>query len=118
RVVVGDRDRVAVGRVDRNRVRLTIAAAGHPPAQVDGDLPHAGSGQIVDRDVVGVLALRLELDTLDTAEIDVAVGTGEQRPGAAGRDGDGLAFIGAVEVERIEAGSALDYVIAVERIPD
>ena len=64
------------------------------------------------------LALSLELDALDTVEIDVAVGTGEQRPGAVGRDDDVLAYIGAAEVERVEAAAALDHVIAVARIPD
>ena len=78
---------LAVGRDDVDRVRLTIAAAVHARPQVDGDLLHVGSGQIVDRDVVGVLALSVELDALDTVEIhgDVAGGTGERRPGAVGR---------------------------------
>src|SRR6516165_4663640 len=105
-VVVGDRDRLAVGRVDENFVHATIAAAGQPTPKVDGDLLHvgsglivdrdvvgptpkvdgdllhAGSGQIVDRDVVGELALvsSLELDALDTGEIDGAAGTQERRP--------------------------------------
>ena len=65
-----------------------------------------------------MLALSLELDALDTVEIDVAVGTGEQRPGAAGRDDDVLAYICAAEVERVEAAAALDHVIAVAGIPN
>jgi hypothetical protein len=66
-----------VGRVDENLVHLSIAAAGRPTSQVDGDLLHVGSGQIVDRDVVGELALvsSLELDALDTGEIDGTAGT-------------------------------------------
>ncbi len=78
-VVVGDCE-VVVGRKDINGVRLTIAAAGRPCPQVDGDLLHAGSGQILDRDVVGELALSIELDALDTGEIDGAADTGELRP--------------------------------------
>ena len=67
-----------------------------------------------------VLAHSLELDALDTVEIlgDVAGGTGEQRPGAVGRDVDVLSGIGAAEVERVEAVTALDHVAAVARIPD
>src|SRR5215475_3506687 len=41
-VVVGDRDCLAVGRVDENLVHLTIAAG--PTSQVEGDLFHVSSG--------------------------------------------------------------------------
>ncbi len=39
-------------------------------------------------------------------------------PRAVGLDGEGLATIFAVEVERVEAGLAVDRVVAVARIPD
>src|SRR5262245_21294852 len=80
-VIVGDSDRVAGGRVDGDGVHFTVATAARPCPQVDGDLPHVGSGQIVDRNIVGVLTLCLELDALDTVEIDIAPGTCEHRPG-------------------------------------
>ena len=73
-----------------------------PTPKVDGDLLHAGSGQIVDRDVVGVLALSLELDALDTGETNGAGakrGTVERRPDnvvvfiVGGIDAEGLAVV-------------------------
>src|SRR5262249_61204081 len=69
-VVVHDRDRVvAVGRVDDDRVGRTIAAsAAGLRAQVDGDLAHAGSGGIVDRDGVGATS-GVDLDVLDAVEV-------------------------------------------------
>src|SRR5262245_25413568 len=115
---------MTVGRLDGNDVLVIIAdAVGRPPSQVEGDLLHVGSGQIVDCDVVGVLALCLELDALDTVEIDGAPGTFEHSGGwldggAVGRNLDGLAAIFAAEVKCVEAGSALDNVIAVAGIPD
>src|SRR5262249_44568023 len=74
-VVVRDRDHaVAVGGIDDDRVGRTIAAgAAGLCAEVDGDLAHAGSGQIVDRDGVGATS-GVDLDVLDAVEVhsDVA----------------------------------------------
>src|SRR5262249_60924166 len=86
-IVVHDRDRiVAVGRVEDDRVGRTVAAGGAGLcAQVDRDLVHVGSGQIVDRDGVGA-AQRVDLDVLDAVEVHGDVGdiAGEPRPGAVG----------------------------------
>src|SRR5262249_58523121 len=112
-VVVRDRDRVvAVGRVDDDRVRRAVAAgAAGLCAQVDGDLVHAGSRQIVDGDGVGATS-GVDLDMLDAVEVhgDVADVAGEPRAAAVGRDVDVLGDIGAVEQERVVARLPLDRV--------
>ena len=108
-------------------VPLTITVSGWPspwplPAgadEVDGDLRHAGSGQVVDRDGVGA-AQGVELDVLDAVEVhgDVADVAGQPHPPAIGRDVDVLVDVGAVEHQRIGAGLAFDDVAAVARVPD
>ena len=73
---------------------LTIAAVGRaePRSMATCFTPVPVRSLIVM--VVGVLALSLELDALDTGEIDGAVGTVERRPGAVGIDAEGLAAFG------------------------
>src|SRR5262249_34686904 len=71
-------------------------------AQVDRDLVHVGSGQIVDGDGVGATS-GVDLDVLDAVEVhgDVADVAGEPRAAAVGRDVDLLVDVGAVELERV-----------------
>src|SRR5262249_27713834 len=87
--------------------------------QVDGDLRHAGTGKIVERDVVGT-PQGVELDVLDAVEIhgDGADVAGEPHAAAVGRDVDFLVNVGAVEHERIGAVLTLDDVAAGARVPD
>ena len=110
-------DIVAAGRVDDDRVHLTVADA--VCTQVDVDLADVGIGQIVDRDRIGT-AQRVELDRLHVVEIhgdggDVA---SEPRPPAIVRDVDFLIDVGAVEQERVDARLPIDRVAAIARIPD
>ena len=69
-------------------------------------------------DVV-VAAVRVESDDLDVVEVHGDVGdvAGEAHALAVGGDVDVLVGVGAVEVERIGAGLALDDVAAVARRP-
>src|SRR5262249_46661794 len=111
---------VAGGAVDGHGVRLAVAhsAAGRR-CEVDGDLRHVGSGEVVDGDAVGT-AQGVNLDVLDTVEIhgDVAAVAGGSPPLAIGGDVHLLAHVGAVEHEGIDAVLALDYVAAVAGVPD
>src|SRR5262249_35934473 len=125
-VVVRDRDHVvAVGGIDDDRIGRTIAAgAAGLCAEVDGDLAHAGSGQIVDRDGVGVIQ-GVDLNALDAVEVhgdgaDVAGDDagGAPRGPAVGGDVDLLADVGAVEAQRVGARLALDRVAGVTRVPN
>src|SRR5262249_56277627 len=110
---------VGGGAVDGHGVRLAVAhsAAGRR-CEVDGDLRHVGSGEVVDGDAVGT-AQGVNLDVLDTVEIhgDVADVAGESHPLAIGGDVHLLAHVGAVEHEGIDAVLALDYVAAVAAVP-
>src|SRR5262249_48910970 len=83
-------------------------------AQVDGNLVHVGSGQIVDGDGVGATS-GVDLDVLDAVEVhgDVADVAGEPRAAAVGRDVDLLVDVGAVELERVGARLPLDRVAGV-----
>src|SRR5262249_18380842 len=96
----GDIDAVvAGGAVDGHAVGRSVAlAASQRSRQIDGDLRHAGSGEIVDRDGVDV-APGIELDVLDAVEVhgDVADVAGQQRALAVGRDVHALIDVGAVE---------------------
>ena len=121
RAAAGDADAVVAGRaVDDHGVRRAVALpAARRRRQVDGDLLHVGSGEVVDRDGVGA-AQGSELDVLDAVEVhgDVADVAEQPHPLAIGRDVDVLGDVGAVEHQRIGAGLALDHVAAVARIPD
>src|SRR5262245_19247011 len=116
-----DADAVAARRaVHGHAVGGSVAlAASRGPRQVDGDLRHAGSGEIVDRDVVRA-ACGVDLDLLDPVEVhgDAANVTGGAHATAVGGDVHVLADVGAVEDEPIRASPALDDVAAVARIPD
>jgi hypothetical protein len=100
------------------RGEVADAAAGRR-AQVDGDLRHAGTREIVDGDRVGTAPCG-ELDLLDAAEVhgDGADVAGEAHPPVVGRDADLLVDVGTVEDERIGAVLTVDNIGAVAGIPD
>src|SRR5262249_20211143 len=88
-IVVLDRDHVvAGGGVDDDRVRRSVAtSAAQRSGEVDVDVLHAGSGQVVDRDGVGA-AQRVEVDVLDAVEVHGDAGdiAREPHPAAVCRD--------------------------------
>ena len=86
--------------------------------QVDRDLGHVGSGEVIDRDGVGATQ-HIELDVLDTVEVHrhVADIAGQAGAGAIRRNVDLLGDVGAVEQQRIGAVLAFDDVAAIARIP-
>jgi hypothetical protein len=103
---------------------VTLSAAPSPwplpgPGQVDGDLRHAGSREVVDHDVVGA-TYSIDLDLLDPVEVhgDAANVTGEANASPVGGDVHVLADVGTVEHEPIRASPTLDDVAAIARIPD
>src|SRR5436190_3877634 len=106
--------------IDDHGVGLTVSlAASRHCGEVDRDLLHVRSAEIVDRDGVGT-AQGGEPDLLDAAEVhddgtDVA-----KQPGARAvrRDVEELVDIGAVEDKRVGAALTLDDVAAIARIPD
>ena len=75
---------IVAGRaIDGHGVRRAVTGgAAERPRQVDRNLGHVGSGQIIDRDGVGTTQ-RIEMDVLDTVEIHGDVGdvAGELAPG-------------------------------------
>src|ERR1700738_720826 len=119
----GDRDRgpcthdvdrvIAGGTGNRHSVRHAVGA------EVERDLRDTGAGKVTDRDVVGTAA-GVELDVLYAVQIHGDVGNvaGEFHVPMVGRDADVLVDIRAVEQERVDAGTAIDHVVAVTRIPD
>src|SRR3954471_11985355 len=87
--------------------------------EVDFNLLHIVLAEIVDRYVVGA-AQGLERNALDIVEVhgdggDVA---GQHCMAAIGGDGDILADVGAVELQRVEAVASVDDIAAVARVPD
>src|SRR5262249_53013257 len=98
----------------------TVADAGlGRRRQVDGELRHAGTREIVDGDVVRATQ-GIELDLLDTVEVhgDGADIAHEAHAPMIGRDADLLRDVGAHEYERIGAVRPLDDVAAAAWIPD
>src|ERR1700736_4636302 len=97
----GDRDRgpcthdvdrvIAGGTGNRHSVRHAVGA------EVERDLRDTGAGKVSDGDVGNV-----------ADEFHVPM---------VGRDADVLVDIRAVEQERVDAGTAIDHVVAVTRIP-
>ena len=111
---------VAVGGIDDDHVGLTVAAgAAGLCAQVDRDLVHVGSGQIVDRDRVGA-APGDDVDVFDTVDVhghraDVA---DQPQSSAVGRKIDVLTDVRAVELQRVDTSLPLDHVATVTRVPN
>src|SRR5262249_5098908 len=111
----GDRDRdlvVGIGGIDGDGVHRVVAgpAALHA-RQGDLDFIDVGTSQVVDGDIVGA-AQRIEVDGLDVIEVHRDVGDVAEKtnPVVVGGDVDGLADIGAVEQQRVAAGSAFNDV--------
>ena len=76
-------DVVALGTLDGHAVGREVAdAAAGRRCQVDGDLRHACSREIVDRDVVGTTQ-GVELDVLDAIDVHGDVGNVAGEPHAA-----------------------------------
>ena len=106
--------------VDGHHVALAVAdRSAQRRRQVDHHLLHVGAGHVADHDVVGA-AERVEVDALDIVQVH---GDGRRRRGRSAaraplaEDVDVLAGVGAVEQQRVDAGLALDGVVAVARIP-
>src|SRR5262249_10240709 len=117
--VAGDPDHVVAGRaLDGDRVGRPVTGP-RPVGQVEVDFLDGSAGQVVDGDVVDP-ALGGEVDPLEAVEVHRDAGhvAGEQHPAAVGGDVDLLGDVGAVELQRVGAGLALDDVGAVARVPD
>src|SRR5262249_42973311 len=98
---------------------LTVASGpADRPGEIDVDLRHACSAEIVDGRGVGA-AQRIDVDLLDAVEVhdDIPDVTGELSTLAVGRDVEDLADVGAVEQEGVHAVLTLDLVAAVTGIP-
>src|SRR5215207_9777600 len=118
----GDRDGtiIAVRRNERDNIRIAVAdGTARSRREIDIDPRHPCAGQIADNDVIGT-AESIHVDDLDAIEIYRDAADIARQPHALtiGRDVDVLAYIGAVEHQRVGAGLALDRVAAVARIPD
>src|SRR5262249_49147313 len=119
----GERDRDLVARVGgihgHGVDRVVAGSAARHAGQIDLDFIDVGSGQIMDGDIVRA-AERVEVDGLDVVEIHRDVGDVAEKsdPVAVGRDIDVFGDVGAVEQQRVAAGSAFNDVAAVARVPD
>src|SRR6185369_7172630 len=111
-----DIDLIVAGRsVYDHAVGCTIArATARRIRQVDTNLIHVGSAEVIDRDGVGTTQ-HVELDMLDTAEIHrhIADIASQADAVAIGRNVDLLGDVGAVEQQRISAVLAFDNVAAI-----
>src|SRR5262249_6917363 len=108
------------GGVHGHLIDRQVGRSGADDAEVDLDLFHVGAGQVADRDVVGA-ARGSDVDGLNVVEVhgDVADVAGQRRVAVArGGEVHDLVDVGAVELQRIGAGAAVDRVVAVARIPD
>ncbi len=120
RCVPGDVHHVvgALRSFDGDGVGRAVAHAGGR-GEVEVDLRHVGSRQVVDGDCVGA-AEGVEVDALDAGGVHGDVGdvAGEPEAVAVRRQVDLLGDVGAVEEQRVGAVLALDDVATVTRIPD
>src|SRR5262249_3051661 len=110
----------AIGAVDDDGVGRAIAdATARRAGQVEVNLGDAGAREVIHGDRVGP-AFGVEVDALDAVEVHGHGGhiAGEAHPRAVGRDVDLLGDVGAVEEHAVEAGLALDGVVAVAGVPD
>src|SRR5262249_4121765 len=118
--VAVDHDHVVIsGAFDGDGVGRAVAGgAARRGRQVQVDLGDVGAGQGVDGDAGGA-AQGDEVDRLGAVDVHDDVGdvAGEEQPVAVGREVDLLGDVGAVELQGVEAGLALDDVAAVARVP-
>ena len=96
-----------------------VVVAATEGREIDVDLLDAGAGQVADGDVVDATQRR-DVDGLHAVQVhrdgpDIAR---EQRVRAVGRQHHVLVRVGAVELQRVGAGVALDDVAAIARVPD
>src|SRR5262245_6885949 len=110
----------AAAAIDGHAVGLAVAGrAAHGGRQIDGHQPGVGARKIADIDLVGA-ALGGELDALDVVQVHDDIGdvAEEMHSPAVGENVDALGDIGAVEQHGVDAGTALDHVVVVARVPD